>query len=331
MTRPAADGGHHDWSGFNRLLVGLAGLFFLLAFGFLLAVDPYDTGRLALLDRSGVHEQFPTTANASRGRDPGFNAAIFGNSRVQQLRPERLDGLTKLSFVSLTTPGSQPGDQLLLLRWFLRTKETAPRAVVIGMDAPWCRPEITASERFPTWLYADSIFAYAGGLIRYRSFEAAGARLAFLATGRNGARRDGYWDYIPVFQRMGLENAEASRRRLAEVSPSFVVNPAGRFPAIDALGEALKIAPAGTAFVLLRPPVYAGGLPKPETQDMRVLQACAAAVERLVAARPGTAVIDLLKPGPIAQEPANFYDYDHYRDPLAQEIERMIAARLGTT
>src|SRR5262249_31722970 len=56
-----------------------------LIFAFLLVVDPYDTGRFPTPLPTGVVDIERRTATVSRGRDPRFNAAIFGNSRTFML------------------------------------------------------------------------------------------------------------------------------------------------------------------------------------------------------------------------------------------------------
>jgi hypothetical protein len=66
----------------------------------------------------GLFETGQRTGNASRGRDPRFNAAIFGNSRAQLLDPAKLSEATGLSFVQLTTPGSDPREQMTTMRLF---------------------------------------------------------------------------------------------------------------------------------------------------------------------------------------------------------------------
>ena len=58
-----------------------------LIFAFLLVVDPYDTGRFPTPLPTGVVDIERRTATVSRGRDPRFNAAIFGNSRTFKLDP----------------------------------------------------------------------------------------------------------------------------------------------------------------------------------------------------------------------------------------------------
>src|SRR5580700_2687055 len=69
----------------------------------LVAIDPYDTGRFPTPLKPGVLDGNQRTANASRGRDPRFNAAVIGDSRGQLLDPEKLSRTTGLEFVQLTT------------------------------------------------------------------------------------------------------------------------------------------------------------------------------------------------------------------------------------
>src|SRR5690606_37526867 len=94
------------WRRFALTLVAVTAAALLALVAVAYAVDPYDSGRSALFEKPGVRPQGPRTANASRGRDPAFNAAIFGNSRIQLIPPERLDKATGLDFVQLAVPGS---------------------------------------------------------------------------------------------------------------------------------------------------------------------------------------------------------------------------------
>lgn len=316
-----------DWSRFARLLVVCACALFLLGFGFLLLVDPYDTGRTGVFGR-GLHDQYPFTANASRARDPRFDAAILGNSHVQALRPGRLDALTGLRFVSLIMPATYASDTLDTLRWYLIAHRTPPRAIVIGVDEHWCIPTIrTNTLRFPTWLYSPSGITYATGLARYRSFEAALMRLSYLVTRKNGLRPDGYWYYGPIYAQQGLDGREPSYRKLAETRP-FPANPDGPFPLIDRLRAELPRIPPSTLVLMVRTPMYRTALPAPGSAAERTAAECAARIEAVAAARPHTAFLDLLKPGPDADDRDNFYDHDHYRDRLAVGIETALATAL---
>src|SRR5579862_6609712 len=99
-------------------VIFLAVLFGILGpiYAALVVLDPYDTGRFPTFLPAGVTEDGSRTASASRGRDPQFNAAVFGNSRGQLLDPAKLSELTGLSFAQLTTPGSGPREQMTLIR-----------------------------------------------------------------------------------------------------------------------------------------------------------------------------------------------------------------------
>ena len=80
---------------------------FVLVFGggltllciLIIAIDPYDSGRFPTFMPAGVSDENQQTANASDGRNPRFNAAVFGNSHGMLLSPARLANLTSLPFV----------------------------------------------------------------------------------------------------------------------------------------------------------------------------------------------------------------------------------------
>ncbi|WP_247457163.1 hypothetical protein [Bradyrhizobium sp. 166] len=55
-------------------LIGAA----LLVLALMVAVDPYDSGKLGLLGIDGVDNRLTKITAASRARDPDFNAAILG-------------------------------------------------------------------------------------------------------------------------------------------------------------------------------------------------------------------------------------------------------------
>jgi hypothetical protein len=327
VARP--DENVRGWGGFVRVLVGWALGLFALGVAVLLAVDPYDSGRTGLSRLRGLHEQFPYTANASRARDPRFDSAVFGNSHIQALNPERLASLTGLRIVSLAMPATYTRDVLDMLRWYLIAHEAQPRAILVGLDPFWCMSAEQSNElRFPAWLYSPNPLVYFAGLVRYRSFEAAQKRIAFLLTGKKGLRPDGYWYYGPMYAQMGLDQSEPSYRKLAERRP-FPVNPTETFPALDRLQEELGRVPPSTAIVLVRTPFYRTALPEPGSAEARSELACRTRMEAVAASRPRTTFLDLFKHGPAADDRDNFFDHGHFRDRLAPEIERSVAASLA--
>ena len=187
------------WTGFTGAFLGAAAL---IAVAFLTAaflIDPYDSGRSPLKLKEGVRPQGPRTALASRGRDPNFTGAIFGNSHIQLISPEELRARTGIPFVSLIAPATQPREVFATIDWFLRHHgKTPPKAIVVGIDNYWCtaNPALPNEKPFPFWLMSRSLPDYVGGLMRFDLLEELPRRIAYLTSRKaERARPDGYWDY----------------------------------------------------------------------------------------------------------------------------------------
>jgi hypothetical protein len=321
----------HPWPRFARLLAGTALVLLACILGLAFLLDPYDTGRPGLISKPGLRPQGPRTAGASRGRDPVFNAAIFGNSRVQLLSPERLNPQTNARFVSLTVPGAGPREQLQLLDWFIRHRHEAPRALVLGIDSTWCvsDPALTNVKPFPFWLYERSNLAYLAGLMHYDLVEELPRRIAWLLrTAPERAAPDGYWDYAASFrQAAGKENPKRGAF-LGRYQTDIPLNATGQFPAASRLSSVLAALPAATRVILVHPPGYVTALPAPGSPEEAAGRSCKAVFAGLAQARPGTAVIDWQQNVPEARDPALWFDHTHYDQPLAVRIEASIAATL---
>jgi hypothetical protein len=320
------------WRGFTRTFV-VAGLsVFALLLAFVLAVDPYDTGRFALLRAEGVPAQIPGTAHASRGRSPSFDAAILGNSHVQILAPSELTRETGIPFVSLAVPGTSPKETLTLLNYFMRSRTRPARALVIGIDPYWCRPDPTLPTLypFPFWLYDASLLRYLGGIVREQSLDDSFKRL-FWALGwnrRERARPDGLWDYDETFVWDPARHGPMFASRV----PSGVLHETGRFPAIDALAHALGALPKDLPVVLLMPAVHVNALPEPGSALARSEAACWAGLVDATKARAATTIVDWRVDRPEVRVAENFIDPTHVRHPIARAMERDVSAairRLG--
>lgn len=318
------------WRGFAVLWLAAALVVTaaILAAAFLL--DPYDTGRPGLFAKPGVRPQGPRTAAASRGRDPAFDSAIFGNSHVQLLSPERLGELGAGRFVSLIAPATRPKEQFVLLDWFLR-HHARPKAILMGIDGFWCTgdPALPNEKPFPFWLYERALPKYVAGLLRYDLLEEAPRRISYL-TGRRAerARPDGFWDYEANYLELGFDRRPDKRADLEKPASIVTPNASGRYPAAGRLADAMARAPAETVFVLLHPPGYATGLPAPGSPAAAADQACKAAFAAVAAARPRTVVIDWRRDGPEVRDPALWFDHTHYRTPVARRIEAEVAAAI---
>lgn len=300
----------------------------------LLALDPYDTGRFALLGGRGVPRFGQRLVAASLARAPAVDAAIIGNSTIQLVDPARLAAESGLHVVSLAVPGTGPLEQLAVAGWLRRRHSgSALRAIVLGIDAGWCRADgrLAPLNPFPFWLYGRSRLGYALHMMRLQSLDHAGRKLKLLLGWAPPAPADGYndydtghaWDRLAFEDRLGggAGDGAAGEGAAGEgAAPDFAALPLlTRF-----LGE---LSPQ-TAVLLVFPPRYRKGLPPAGTAAARRLAACKAGLEGIAAGRPRTSVLDFAREGEIADREANFWDAIHYRSPVARAMEGKIAPAL---
>src|ERR1700743_1099468 len=142
------------WGRCLQVFLGPLALGAALVFGFLAAVDPYDSGRFGWLGIQGTADTGTSTANASRARDPQFDSAIIGDSTAQRLMPAELSQTTGLHFVQLAVQGGIPPEQLGGVDFFIRHHRRIG-AIVLVADTPWCShdADMPSEHPFPYWLY----------------------------------------------------------------------------------------------------------------------------------------------------------------------------------
>lgn len=319
------------WGGFVRtcLFAAAALVTALLALAFL--VDPYDSGRSPLTLKTGVSPQGPRTAAASRGRDPAFAGAIFGNSHVQLVSPEQLTQQAGIPFVSLIAPATGPRESLVLLDWFLRNRREPAEALVIGIDVRWCTPDPTLAieKPFPFWLFERSGPRYLAGLLRFDVIEETLRRLRYLmAKMPERARPDGYWDYEAGYEIQGFHSDPVRRAKLLEPLDTSGGNITGPFPAAAALRELLDRMAPNVPVILVRPPNFVSALPTSDSTGARADAACRDAYAKLAASRPKTALVDWRIDRPENREPDNYFDHTHYRRKIAVPLTADIAAAI---
>lgn len=288
-------------------------------------VDPYDTGRPVPLGLRGTPADSPRFAHVSRAREPRYQAAIFGNSHVQLLSPDRLKAATGLEIVSLTVPGSGVREKEAMLAWFLRHRREAPALLVFGVDEFECHAGtgLLQTNPFPFWLYETATRAYLGGLFNTRAVGAAAERIALVARGRLAQPDNGYWDY------------EAGRTWTAPALPP--ARPEGtagsvpaRFAGVERLGAMLSTLPSATRVVLVRAPVHLSRLPVPGSPAAILDDACRDALRTLARNRPWTVLLDYRNDDPAWADASRFWDDSHYRRPVAERIEQDIARVVGS-
>jgi len=310
------------WRGYALRLVAVFLATLAVVFAFIVAVDPYDSGRFPSIGLVGISDTSQRTANVSLGRSQHFNAAIFGNSHGQLLDPARLTEQTGLSFVQLAIPGADAPEQLAVAHWFIR-HHAKIGALVLATDGRWCVPDPRPWNWFPFWLYGDSDFAYLVNLLSTRAGGAAIRRIESTLHLVKPSDPRGYDDY-----ERGIPPGYKFDYPTPPPPPAFdtsAVDPAAyRFPAIDQLAAELAAAPADTPVVILFPPEYYSRLPR-EAETAAQIAACKARLARIASGAPRRGFLDYFVDSPIARDGGNFDDLEHYRAGVARRLEADIA------
>jgi hypothetical protein len=347
----AASAGDFVWRRFTILFVGVFAAVVGIAYGFIILVDPYDSGRFASLglrspyDAStsqvadltgsippsvaafGDTDTSQRTSNVALGRSPRFNAAIFGNSHGQLLSPHRLSRATGLNFVQLTVPGSNVREQLAMMHWFI-THHPDVGAMVLALDERWCvtDPHLPLRTPFPFWLYSDSNLVYLANAMSTRSLRDSVRRVAAVFGSPPPVDPAGYADY-----EMGKAwSFKPGPPANADEFPVAGERSSRDFPGLIRLDAVLGEIPATTPVVIVMPPQFYTRLPPAGTPAAQFRDACKGRIAaRARRGAGGGAFIDFLVDSEIARTPENFMDDEHYRSNVAQIIEADIAAALG--
>jgi len=304
------------------LTVAAAGFFGAAAF--IVAADPYDTGRLALLRVGGVVDERPAFASASRSRDPGFDAAVIGNSHAELLDPERLSNLTGWKFVQLSVSGTSVAEQEATARSFLGHHEGKPVTALFVLDDYWCAPQPPEGAfPFPFWLYGN-VWSYLANVISVDGFSKAWSRVELALRLKMPTRRDGYANYELTKQ----WDAAAAALRVAGIPPWESSDIGAALPGIDVLRDLSGLASSGSHFILLWTPVHANALPAPGSPAERRFDECKRGFAALALAHPFMTIIDWRVRGHVASNVQNFWDKTHYRGAVARDLEVAVAGAL---
>jgi hypothetical protein len=303
---------------FGAVFFGLGALLFTL----LLLIDPYDTGRFPSFGLVGVRDRSMRTADASRGRDPHFEAAVVGNSTAQILNPYRLSELTGLRFIQLSIPQTGPREQLALMRWVL-SHHAGYGALVVVADPLWCShdPNLPLREPFPFWLYGDDA-NYLANVVSSKAIDRSVWRLQIALGLAKPVDPVGYTDYIrgkrPPFEPLPAGSP-------VDTSDTHGERP---FPWIDRLQALVSGLPQSVRVVVVIPPVYFAYLSPPGSKEAAAIDACKAALRGVVVNRSLGGFLDFRVDMPEVHDIGDFVDFVHYRDKLQRVIEDRIIATL---
>jgi hypothetical protein len=322
MTRLSARSWPQFVATFLAALFGSVGLIYL---GIVL-LDPYDTGYFPSLIGPGVADDDPRANSASRGRDVRFDAAIFGNSHGQLLDPGRLSKATGLSFVQLTSLGAGPREQMVLMRYFLRSHPRV-RAIVLAADTTWCTHDKSlpglVDNPLPLWLYSGNRLDYLANILSTRKVR----RRILLVMGKlTPTDPAGFSDYEAG--RTWNFKPEVPQETPAAPAAS-VPKPDTSFPAIGQLDQLATTLPADASIVIVMMPYFYTWQPAPGTQAAAELAICKDRLAQTSARRPLGGFLDFLVDAPMTHDPANFMDPDHMRHSISHVIEARIAEILA--
>jgi hypothetical protein len=313
-----------DWSRCLRACLVTLAICASLLFAFVIAVDPYDSGKFGFFGINGVADRNTLTANASRARDASFDSAIIGNSTALLINPTALSQTTSLHFVQLSVVGGSPREELAVLDFFLRHHGHVG-ALVIGADPSWCAHEQNNKPRpFPYWLYGRSRLVYAGALFSGAAIEHAIQRVQIGLGKRQRSDPTGTFDSEDTWP----IGAFYDTNRPADPPPSESAALRDVLPWVSKLDAVIKQIPNDIPVVVLVPPTVASTVAQPGTPEAADREACNVALKRTVASRPHSNFINYRVDNAVTRDRANFVDFIHYRPNVAARMSEGIAASI---
>jgi hypothetical protein len=303
---------------FCATFFGLGGLLFTL----LLLIDPYDSARFPTFGIVGIDDHNPRMANVSRGRDPAFDGAVFGNSTGQLIDPHRIGPRTRLSLTQLTVPATGPREQLAMMGWFASHHDKMG-ALILVADNSWCAqsPDLQVTHPFPFWLYGGDR-DYVAHVLNSKSLDRAVWRVQLALGMRPRTDPVGYSDYMAGknFAFVPQVPEPAEDRSVAKFPLQF--------PWINRLRDEIARLPTEATVIIVVPPIYAPLLEPANSAGALVETACKSMLEASVASRHRGAFLDFRVDNAVTRDPGNFADGVHYRNDVAREIEERIVATL---
>lgn len=303
------------------LVLGSAGGAAVL-FAFIVLIDPYSTGRLALMQRLDRVPVDAWLAKAGVIRDPQFDAAIIGASTADALDPASIGAASGLNVVQLAFPGTAPRTTRLMSQLFAshhRGKSTLQILIIIGEH--WCAPNPITAEFFPyRWIYQSTNWEYLSEIFNTQALRLALRRVGiWLGVAGQSIPENGFGFRLP-----NNFDPQATARKLLEMKPAPDA-PAGPFPELDALSLHLGALDRGTAVLLTVLPKFVNALPPAGSAAEARDTACRDTVRQIAAQRPNTGFLDLQGDNEMARHLPSYIDGIHFHDAVARMVEREIA------
>ena len=285
------------WSRWLLLLVTCGVIGSIAALAFVVAVDPFSTGRMTPIDRIDYVTNNRLYGDLARVRNPSFDAAIFGNSHALRIVPEQLNHATGRRFAMLGIEGTRLDQQIFLMHQFYKRRRDP--VMIVVLDDFSCAAEVEPEPMAPRWLYDGSTFEYLSRILSPFSVRESIRRVLILFGLTAGVAPDGY-DPTP-WQPWGRDQMA---RDLITMSPPTEGPPANApLPYLDELERTMReVGPLSTVLLVFGP-VYVKHLPVPGSNAVERLTACkerAAAIARTV---PHAGLLDLYVKLPGTEDP----------------------------
>jgi len=315
------------WRRFFSLAAGSAAVFGGVIYAFVVLVDPFDT-----LPLSPPWDRAPVTSNQrfsypALARSARFDSAIIGTSTSRLLRPASLDPAFHSRFVNLAMNDATPYEMSSLLRVFNRAHPAA-KVIMLGVDDRWCvtgdSPRKLSPRPFPEWLYRDD--QWSGYREMFNPFAVQEAFKQFgVLTGlkQEDMGRDGYTRFVPPDDAYDPARAAIHLREAEPRVPGGERSgdAAGwRLPALEILRADLLALPETTDKILFFVPYHHRLLSAPGSDGANVWDECKRRVADLAMLTPNAIAVDFMLPSPITMADDNYWDPQHYRVTVADQL-----------
>jgi hypothetical protein len=326
------------WPRCVALFLGTFGIGLAIIYLFVLLIDPYNVLPFSLpIERPivGLNQRYMYPNVVRSGR---FDSFVIGTSTSRLLDPEILDAEFGARFANLAMDAATPWEQKTMANYFF-DQAGQPKVMIVGVDSHWCsfdadRTRVTF-RGFPEFLYDHSRWNDYLYLLNWPTVELAGRIVGYhLSLYPARMRFDGYQVFVPPEASYDLDKA---RRAIWRGSPPVLPDPAlppfqlddatrGTlvFPALQWLDEILGRAGQGQKIIAFMP-VHAAAQLAPSTEGGAVQAECKTRITQ-IAARHGAKVIDWLYASPLTRNDSNYWDFAHFRVPIAQRLAREMGA-----
>ncbi len=328
----------HAWGRFVVVFLLTSAVGMLAAAAAIALIDPLAISPVRIISSDVLprtNRRYIVPAIVRSGR---YDSYIVGTSTVHTLEPVEVGRELHGRFANVALLGSSPYEQSRLIELIGR-EVREPGVILWGLDLNWCGLDPASlragPEGLPEWLYDADRWNDLANAFNWSALDMARRKLLQATGWRERLRTDGYNYLLPPDASYDLGKArkliyrKVAPHHIAAENPPAVHLPERavdtQVPGADMMRRALAALPDGVRAVLVFMPAHASTIPASGTAEAGLLQRCKAAMAAVVADR-GDWLIDAMWRSAWTVTDANFWDHLHFRNQLAHELIRGIAA-----